>query len=86
MSLFDKSAPYYDVIYDAAGKNYKAESKRLDELIRRHKKSVGNALLDVACGTGRHISYLKSSYSAEGLDLDPGLLAIAEEESGNSFP
>lgn len=81
MSLFDKSAPYYDVIYDAAGKNYKAESKRLDELIRRHKKSVGNVLLDVACGTGRHISYLKSSYSAEGLDLDPGLLAIAEKRN-----
>lgn len=55
LSLFDKSAPYYDVIYNAAGKNYKTESKRLRQFIRRHKKSKGNALLDVACGTGRHI-------------------------------
>ncbi len=81
MSLFDKSAPYYDVIYDSAGKDYKAESKRLHQLIRRHKKSIGKALLDVACGTGRHISYLKSSYSVEGLDLDPGLLAIAKKRN-----
>ncbi len=79
--MFDRSAPYYDIIYDAAGKNYKEESKRLNKLIRRHKKSQGNALLDVACGTGRHISYLKSSYSVEGLDLDPGLLAIAKKRN-----
>ncbi len=81
MSLFNKSAPYYDVIYDAAGKNYKAESKQLRQLIPRHKKSKGNALLDVACGTGRHILYLKSSYSVEGLDLDPRLLAIANKRN-----
>lgn len=81
LSLFGKSATYYDVIYDARGKDYKAESKRLHELIRRHKKSGGNALLDVACGTGRHISYLKSSYSAEGLDLDTELLAIAKKRN-----
>jgi SAM-dependent methyltransferase len=46
--LLNKSAPYYDVIYDAAGKDYKVESKRLRQLIRRHKKSKGNELLDVA--------------------------------------
>ena len=81
MSLFNKSAPYYDVIYDAAGKDYKAESQRLIQLIRRHKKSKGNTLLDVACGTGRHISYLKSSYFVEGLDIDPRLLAIAKKRN-----
>ena len=81
MSLFNKSAPYYDVIYDAAGKDYKAESQRLIQLIRRHKKSKGNTLLDVACGTGRHISYLKSSYFVEGLDIDPRLLAIAKRRN-----
>jgi SAM-dependent methyltransferase len=76
--LFNKSVPYYDVIYDAAGKDYNTESQRLIHLIRRHKKSKGNTLLDVACGTGRHISYLKSSYFVEGLDIDPRLLAIAK--------
>lgn len=83
MSLFDKSAGYYDVIYDAVGKNYLAESKRLRLLIRRHKKSKGNTLLDVACGTGRHISYMKSFYAVEGLDLNRRLLAIAKRRNTN---
>jgi SAM-dependent methyltransferase len=83
LSLFDKSADYYDVIYDAVGKNYLAESKRLRQLIRLHKKSKGNTLLDVACGTGRHVSYLKSSYSVEGLDLNRRLLTIAKRRNPN---
>jgi SAM-dependent methyltransferase len=81
LSLFDKSADYYDVIYDAVGKNYLAESKRLRQLIRLHKKSKGNTLLDVACGTGRHISHLKPSYAVEGLDLDPKLISIARKRN-----
>jgi SAM-dependent methyltransferase len=81
MRLFDESAPYYDALYDAIGKDYEAESGRLRQLIRRHKKSKGKDLLDVACGTGRHISFLKSSFDAEGLDLDRNLLAIARRRN-----
>jgi SAM-dependent methyltransferase len=36
-------------------------------------------LLDVACGTGGHLAYLKAHYHVEGLDLDPQMLAIARE-------
>jgi SAM-dependent methyltransferase len=79
--LFSKSASYYDAIYDAAGKDYKLESKRLLELIRRHKKSKGRSLLDVACGTGRHISYLKSYFDVEGLDVERRLLDIARKRN-----
>ena len=81
MRLFDESAPYYEAIYDAIGKDYEAESNLLRQLIRRHKKSKGKDLLDVACGTGRHISFLKSSFHAEGLDLDQKLLAIAKRRN-----
>ena len=81
MRLFDESAPYYDAIYDAIGKDYAAESMGLQQMIRRHNKSKGKDFLDVACGTGRHISFLKSSFHAEGLDLDRNLLAIAKRRN-----
>lgn len=78
MPLYKKSAPYYDLLY--AGKDYRGEARRLDALIRRYKRSAGTALLDVACGTGGHIAYLKHRYAVEGLDLEPALLAIARRK------
>jgi ubiquinone/menaquinone biosynthesis C-methylase UbiE len=80
-SPFEKSAEYYDVIYDAVGKDYKKEARRIHQLIRMHKMSIGKALLDVACGTGRHIQYLLKYYSCEGLDLQPTLLARAQKRN-----
>ena len=35
--------------------------------------------MDVACGTGLHLSYLKQHFQVEGLDLDEQLLAIARQ-------
>jgi SAM-dependent methyltransferase len=37
----------------------------------------GGTLLDVACGTGRHLELLSRHYRVEGLDLEPGMLEIA---------
>ena len=42
------------------------------------KKSAGSRLLDVACGTGQHLLHLREHFEAEGLDLDPELLTIAQ--------
>jgi len=39
--------------------------------------SEGQALLDVACGTGGHVPYLRDDFAYEGLDLDPEMLALA---------
>jgi SAM-dependent methyltransferase len=46
---------------------------RLRELLGRE----GGTLLDVACGTGRHLEVLRQHYRAEGLDLDPAMVEIA---------
>ena len=75
--MFTRSAEYYDMIYAALGKDYRAEASRLNLLIRRHKRSKGRRLLDVACGTGRHARELARHYQVEGLDADRKLLAIA---------
>lgn len=81
MGPFEKSADYYDVIYDAVGKDYRREAGRIHQLIRTYKRSKGKALLDVACGTGRHIESLREYYSCEGLDLQPKLLALARKRN-----
>jgi len=78
---FSKSTEHYDTIYDAVGKDYEKEANRLRRLIERHKRSEGRSLLDVACGTGRHIQFLRRFYSCEGLDLQPKLLSIARKRN-----
>ena len=70
--MYSKSAPYYDAIYSF--KNYEKESEKIDQIVRQFKKSVGNSLLDVGCGTGGHITFLKRTFSVEGLDISSKLL------------
>ena len=81
--MYMKRAVYYDAIYAAMGKDYQAETARLHAIIQRHKRSPGNALLDVACGTGGHIRFLGDFYAVEGLDLDADMLAIARGKHPN---
>ena len=76
--MYEESAFYYDIIYGY--KNYKKESVRIHHLIRRYKKSRQNSLLDVACGTGNHIAYLKKRYKVQGVDNNPRMLAQARKK------
>jgi ubiquinone/menaquinone biosynthesis C-methylase UbiE len=75
MSEYSKLAKIYDTLYSF--KNYEAEAKRLHEIIAEKKTSPGNALLDVACGTGTHLSFLRKYYAVEGIDLTPEMLEVA---------
>lgn len=74
--MFTKSARYYDALYHF--KDYAAASKQLrDWLLKYHPDA--RTLLDVACGTGKHIQHLREFYEVEGLDLNPELLEIARK-------
>jgi SAM-dependent methyltransferase len=73
--MFTKSQRFYDAIY--SGKDYAEEARRLKGFIAQHQRSDGRALLDVACGTGGHVPYLRDAFDYEGLDLDPEMLALA---------
>ncbi len=73
--MFSKSAHLYDAVYH--WKNYELEAHRVREIVAKHKRSSGNSLLDVACGTGAHLPFLRTDFAVEGLDLDDGLLSIA---------
>ncbi len=76
--MFVHSSQFYDAIY--AWKDYAAEARRLKELLAERQRVTGRrTLLDVACGTATHASYLRDDYAYEGLDLDPQMLALARE-------
>jgi ubiquinone/menaquinone biosynthesis C-methylase UbiE len=78
--MFTLSAHLYDAIYLSRGKDYELEAKKVHELVQGSLKSGGNSLLDVACGTGIHLSYLKAFFDCEGLDLDSKMLDAAREK------
>ena len=72
--MFSRSAAIYDAVYSF--KDYAAEAERVHELIQSRRPGA-SSLLDVACGTGKHLEQLRRWYDVEGVDLDDGLLAVA---------
>jgi SAM-dependent methyltransferase len=81
--MFRKSQRFYDAVY--AWKDYRSEVDRLDRVIRERNPSA-RTLLDVACGTGKHLELLRHRFRVEGLDLDPEMLAIARRRLGPDVP
>lgn len=72
--MYDKSAGWYDAFY--RDKDYEGEARRIAELVRqRHPAAM--TLLDVACGTGRHLEYLAPTFRCTGVDLEARMLSVA---------
>jgi len=76
--MYTKSAAFYDAIYAARGKDYAAEAAWL-RAAYRNAAAPRARLLDVACGTGLHLSQLQTDFSVEGLDAEPAMIALARE-------
>ena len=76
--MYKKFAKYYDKIYHE--KDYKAESEFITWVVKNHKKSKSNKLLDIACGTGTHASFLVDDFSIVGVDLNTEMLKLAKKK------
>ncbi|MBS0351612.1 MAG: class I SAM-dependent methyltransferase [Proteobacteria bacterium] len=76
-SVFKELTKYYDLIY--SWKDYQKEADKIKSLIKKYKKSDGHDLLEVACGTGKHLAYLKDSFSILATDLNKTMLSIASK-------
>lgn len=74
--MFYGTAHVYDLIHAAAGKDYVSESRDIHNLIQQRSPQA-SILLDVACGTGRHLAHLQRYYDVAGIDLDPAMLGQA---------
>jgi len=72
MAIYDLFAPHYDAVTGDSA----TEAAFIDHILQRvHPRPV--TLLEVACGTGGIIESLAGSYQVAGLDISPGMLAVA---------
>ncbi len=78
----------YDLLaqhYDAVTGDSSAETAFIDSIIKRaHSQAV--TLLEVACGTGGIIAALAGRYRVSGLDISPGMLAVARKKLPGGTP
>jgi ubiquinone/menaquinone biosynthesis C-methylase UbiE len=74
---YEELAKYYDLLY--GWKDYGKEGKTLAALIQRYKASAGSALLDVGCGTGKHIEQLRGRFDCVGMDSSEAMLQVARK-------
>ncbi len=79
MSFYARSAPFYDALYRAQGKDYAAEAAHIDEILAAHHHARGADVLDAGCGTGGHLEHLRAWYACQGLDADHSMLDIARK-------
>jgi ubiquinone/menaquinone biosynthesis C-methylase UbiE len=59
--MSSRSAEIYDAVYSF--KDYTAEAEAVHKLIQ-NRCATARTLLDVACGTGKHLERLNASYQA----------------------
>jgi SAM-dependent methyltransferase len=75
MATYDLLAPHYDAVTGDSAK----EAAFIHRIIaQRHRRAVN--LLDVACGTGGITALLAGTYQVSGLDISPGMLALARQK------
>ena len=77
-AIYRNQAKYYDLIYSF--KDFSKDAKKIIDLISKHREIKGNELLEIACGTGEHLKYLKKKYKCVGIDINQGMLDVAKKK------
>ncbi|HSM02178.1 MAG TPA: class I SAM-dependent methyltransferase [Acidimicrobiia bacterium] len=71
---FHPTAHLYDRAY--AHLDYPGHASTVEEIILARNPGAAS-LLDVACGTGKHLEIWRDRFEVEGLDIDPSMLDLA---------
>src|SRR3954462_15116478 len=78
MEPYSRDGTAYDALHDVRGVDYGAGADMVTRLILE-RKPTATTLLDVACGTGRHLEYFRREFRVEGVDLAEGMASVAEQ-------
>jgi SAM-dependent methyltransferase len=81
MAVYDLLASHYDELTGDTA----AEAAFIRGIIER-RNSGAATLLDMACGTGGITRQLAGTYQVAGLDISPGMLAVAREKLPEETP
>lgn len=74
-------ARVYDLVHQGKGKDYAREADDLADLVTTRVPGA-RSLLDVACGTGLHLTHLAGRFErVEGLELSLDMLAAARHRN-----
>ncbi|MFN8547456.1 MAG: class I SAM-dependent methyltransferase [Candidatus Eisenbacteria bacterium] len=84
MTSIDSPARRYDAIYSSF-KDYPKEAGAIATLLRREHPTC-RSILDVGCGTGKHLELLVRAhrFEVDGLDLEPSFLEMARSRGDTS--
>ncbi|MFW9806909.1 MAG: class I SAM-dependent methyltransferase, partial [Candidatus Thorarchaeota archaeon] len=70
--------PEWDQIFSEQGRVFTDPHPDIDRLVNLLNK--GARILDLGCGTGRHVVYLaRLGFDVSGFDISPRALSMAEE-------
>jgi SAM-dependent methyltransferase len=84
MDAFGAYARYYDLLY--RDKDYPAEARYVQELIRQYAPGAGS-ILDLGCGTGAHAEqFALLGYEVRGVDVSEGMLQSARARRSRLTP
>ena len=75
--MYKDLAKYYDLLYSHL--NYRKEAKLIEDLISKFKKSDGKDLLELGCGTGKHLKFIKNKFRCIGTDINLQMIEIAKK-------
>ena len=84
MNTFGKNySKYYDLLYKE--KDYKDEAKYINDLIQKFSPINCKTLLDIGCGTGKHLKFFKElGYLVSGIDLSQDMINEAKKKLGQN--
>jgi SAM-dependent methyltransferase len=86
MATYDSLARHYDAVTGDSATEAAFVRGIIDQCHGQRRPGRAVTLLDVACGTGGVTALLAGAYQVSGLDISPGMLAVAREKLPRGTP
>lgn len=83
-NLYTDFVDYYDKIDGKSSSQIKQDVMAIQEILNEVDISDPLTLLDVGCGTGRHLRQLENNYSTFGVDLNVGTTKMADKTTDST--